>query len=595
MRNIVEDVLTKERTKRLWTTNYFPALPITPQDFDIGAVLPTMLYLARFGHRRGKGKFVSTFGQSTTGGLKAPTVSDVAERLTARHTTQIQGFDDEIGKAVLSDLLLSRCLENRKHAQGHHEQVQRIFPTHYFASWIDLPEQSVNLRNVPELLTALLASQPVGESLDPLGVGPFPVGVADLAQNRLLALFGRHCAIRGPHAANLASDVFLEDIAEDIGIDELLAIRIANACGNAPDSAGKDNNIPNRHPLASLAAGALQEDLAVFISAYGRAIPRHAFLQMLEAGIGLGLLNLLLSTAHIVNDWEHTGEVIAGALQTGLPLFVDASQGQNGTLRELSEASLTECLRRYDRLPVGMMLLRVLDEAVASDPDLKDALPQGHPAPSDRVGFLGDILHERHPDARLIRRDLDRDCQRLADSLERNDFAENVVTILRSKDRNAAVRLAEALCDLMGDRQQAAKFRLALDSALLTDKSNGLAVRRRVSRTVDGRRRSLDVRSIVLSSATLDFLVHRHLRDGVDGESSCPLTLHHFLDLLRDRYGLFVDQEPPGQLIPRELLLKNKAWLERRLRDLGLLIGVNDAESMKQLRPRYQGVASHVD
>ena len=28
--------------------------------------------------------------------------------------------------------------------------------------------------------------------------------------------------------------------------------------------------------------------------------------------------------------------------------------------------------------------------------------------------------------------------------------------------------------------------------------------------------------------------------------------------------------------------------LERRLRDLGLLVGVNDAEFMKHLRPRFQ-------
>jgi hypothetical protein len=59
--------------------------------------------------------------------------------------------------------------------------------------------------------------------------------------------------------------------------------------------------------------------------------------------------------------------------------------------------------------------------------------------------------------------------------------------------------------------------------------------------------------------------------------------------LLRERYGLYVDREPPGHPVSQELLLRNKAWLERRLRDLGLLIGVNDAESMKQLRPRYQG------
>jgi len=32
------------------------------------------------------------------------------------------------------------------------------------------------------------------------------------------------------------------------------------------------------------------------------------------------------------------------------------------------------------------------------------------------------------------------------------------------------------------------------------------------------------------------------------------------------------------------------ALLERRLRDLGVLVGMNDAESMKQLRPRFRAV-----
>ena len=39
--------------------------------------------------------------------------------------------------------------------------------------------------------------------------------------------------------------------------------------------------------------------------------------------------------------------------------------------------------------------------------------------------------------------------------------------------------------------------------------------------------------------------------------------------------------------IGQDLLRANKQWLERRLRDLGLLVGVNDAESMKQLRARF--------
>ena len=40
--------------------------------------------------------------------------------------------------------------------------------------------------------------------------------------------------------------------------------------------------------------------------------------------------------------------------------------------------------------------------------------------------------------------------------------------------------------------------------------------------------------------------------------------------------------------ISNDLLHANRAVLERRLRDLGLLVGVNDAEAMKHLRPRFE-------
>ena len=122
----------------------------------------------------------------------------------------------------------------------------------------------------------------------------------------------------------------------------------------------------------------------------------------------------------------------------------------------------------------------------------------------------------------------------------------------------------------------------------MSNQPNGLAVKRRVSREQRGERRSLDLRSIVLNPALLDFLVHRHLRKAAKGKPFHPLSLPDFLTLLRERYGLYIDREPPGQPMSQDVLLRNKAWFERRLRDLGLLIGVNDAESMKQLRPRYQ-------
>ena len=40
--------------------------------------------------------------------------------------------------------------------------------------------------------------------------------------------------------------------------------------------------------------------------------------------------------------------------------------------------------------------------------------------------------------------------------------------------------------------------------------------------------------------------------------------------------------------ISNELLQRNRTILERRLRDLGLLVGVNDAEAMKRLKPRFE-------
>jgi len=593
VRQIVESVLTAARTERQWTSIYEPALPFTPQDFDIAALMPMMLYLARFGHRRGRGRFATTFGNDTGQEPRAPSVADVASALAGNQNTSIENFDDEIGEALLGDLLLSHCLENRRHAEGQQEQVQRVFPTHYFASWIDLPGKSIDLRNVPEMLTALLAGQQTGKTLSPAVDAPFRVGAEDFSQNPLLALFGRHCMIHGEHAANLASDRFREQDATDTGIDELLAVRMGQLCGSAPNRAATDYPIPNRTPLARRAADGLREDLVAFISVYGTHMPRLAFLQMLEAGIGLGLVNVLLSTAGIVDDWTRTGEVPEPARQQTIPLFVDASQGQDRQLRDLSEGSVWDCLQRYDRFPIGMMLLRVIDDAASSDEDLMDRLPADRPDPTARIRFLGDLLQDRAGDIELDWRQLKRECKSLADALEDEGLADDVVDILRYKDRNPAERVAEALCALMGDKQQQGKFRLALDSALLIDRPNGLAVRRQVSRMIDGKKTRLVARSIVLSSAALDFLVHRHVRDASAAYPPVPLSLQRFLALLRDRYGLYVDRAPPGQSISSELLLENKTWLERRLRDLGLWIGVNDAESMKQLRPRH-GVAGVV-
>ena len=99
-RNIVEESLTKQRADALWTANYLPALPMTPQNFDVGALLPAMLYLARWGHRRGVGRFAATFGQQEGKIQKPPTIADVARRLVQPEST-LGSFNDAIGQLSL--------------------------------------------------------------------------------------------------------------------------------------------------------------------------------------------------------------------------------------------------------------------------------------------------------------------------------------------------------------------------------------------------------------------------------------------------------------------------------------------------------------
>lgn len=589
-RKIVEDVLGPARTRKLWTANYDPVLGFTPQTFEIGTLLPAMLFMARFGKRRGTGKFAKTFARGQTGTRATASVADVTAGIVQPDNSDFVGFADALGQSMLGDLLLSWCLENRNHAEGQTEPVQRILPTHYFASWVDLPDNIGHLRGVPELLTALLARQIDGDLLRPNTDGPFPVGATDLDRNPLLKLFRRHCAPQGPDVANQAADRFAEADAADLGIDELLAVRIALALGHAPDPARGDRDIANRWPLARRAGEGLADDLGIFIAVCAPDIPRQTFLRMLEAGIGLGMLNLLLSTATILDHWQRTGDVLAPEEQTPIPLFVDASQGQNLALRETAEAAMTDCMRRLEQLPVQLMMLRLLDDAVHTDRVLSGQLPPDSPDPTRYIQLLGDVYQDRHPRSAPILDRLFDYAQQLGEALE--DGSPQVALQMRN---TTLLDIAHGLCTLMGPKIQSVQFQRALESALMSDKPNGLAVRRRISRTESGQRRSHDVRAIVLSSAALDFLVHRHLYADLGGQPAGTLTLHRFLDLLRDRYGLYIDEEPPGQSLPRELLMENKAWFERRLRDLGLLIGVNDAEAMKQLRPRYQRSSDHAD
>ncbi|MER9403661.1 hypothetical protein NKI36_06315 [Mesorhizobium caraganae] len=588
-RRVVESVLGNHMTAQIWTSTYPPVFPFVPQDFSVGAILPMMLYLFRWGHRRGKGRFAETYGEKG-----APTIRSTVDKLVK--DTRIIGFESNVAKEILGDFLLTSILENKRHAEAHDEQVQRCFANHYFASWIDLPISAANLRGVPEMVTALLSDQRDGEFVEPFGErGRYRVG-ARVQDNELLTALGPGTATVGSLKSDLKSDEFDERVT--LPLDQLLTVRLAEGCGEAPSRAVGRNNpgpIPNQRPIAISAAETFREDMLVFLDCYARGdtTPRTALLSMLESAMAIGLTTILTATVEIMNRWGTSGELPAEDEAAAFPLLVDCSSGSDPGLREASEQSGFLLRQALNRLPAILMHVRLLDFYVRKESELDPrTLPASSPDATNWLNLLGSFLNGSHDEAAEAKRYARRIARKLRDAADEAEDVELRALLHEEVEIDDPGRaLAEALsAAFTGSSSGKERLYQFLTSSLMTDEVNGLAKRRKVAlqRTRSkGQHRQGDALSIVLTNTVIEYLVHRHIRRPGKGRKVRTLSYPEFLQILRERYGFFVDRAPPNMAVPSDLLQRNRRMLERRLRDLGLLIGVNDAERMKKLKARY--------
>lgn len=590
-RSIVDQLFGRDMTREIWTGNYDKVLPLTIQDFDLTAVLPAVFYMFRFGQRRGKGKFLETFTSTPEGNArerkKSANIGRIGHQLSADQS--FSGFEDEVGTAILSDMLLCFCLENARHALGREEQVQRVAPAHYMASWIDLPDHVSHLRFVPEMIVAMLANQR-GEYVQPNledGKTWFAVG-REFESNVLLRVFHKGVERKGELGSRTA-DKFNE--VTPVGLDQLLMIRLAQRLGAAPEKLyGKEGErIPNQRPIAERAAREFSEDIRRFVRSYAEAIPRHAFVEILESCMAVGLTTILTSVAEILFQWAPSGQIPRSCEQTPAFLLLDCSNGLNRQLRTLAEQSMDDFVRRIESLPVILMALRLLDRAARHDPRIKKLNLSSCPDATEWLNLLGDLSNNRRDEAIMVQYELERRASELAEKLE-EDYPETAEMLRDAhSDHSALWRLSEALTSLLGRENTQSNLTKCMDSALLMERPNGLASKRIVMRTDSdlAARKRREVRSLVFTDSVLDYLVHLHTLSAGNRDGVRPISFKDFLRILRARYGFCVDEAPRGMAISNELLQANRIALERRLRDLGLLVGVNDAESMKRLRPRF--------
>ena len=595
-REIVENALSPDLVNEIWTGSYDKVLPVTILGFEISAILPAVLYMFRFGHRRGAGDFLSTYGPAsgTPAQKRRQTTADrIATKLA--ETDELAGFDGEVEKAVLGDLLLCFCLENVRHRLGRDQQVQRVLPTHYMASWVDLPWQVANLRYVPEMIVAMLANRRTGRYVTPsdeTDIKPFPI-LNRYEENPLFRAFGQGVIRRSGSSSDLASDSF-DEADEAVGLDQLLTIRLAQQLRAAPQKVrpsktlGVDaHKISNQRPIAAVAGRNFSDNIRRFVRSYADSAPRHAFVDMLESCIAVGLTTILTSTVEILFHWEATGRVKDDDDQRPAALFVDCSGGADRRLRLRAEQSTDDLLRRLERIPVILMTLRLLDYEARSRPRIRSQQVATRPYATEWLNLLGDLFHNCHPEAPHVALLIEDKAEKLADRVA--EHHDDVASMLRDDPDDGphpVSRLAGGLMTLMG-RQPREDLTKLVDSSLAVGRPNGLAVKRTTTRgSGPGMRRRRDVRALVFTDSVLDYLVHQHMLPGPKGGDDANIV--SFLAFLREDYGFHVDTEPPGVTISNEILGRNRAALERRLRDLGLLIGVNDAERMKRLTPRFE-------
>jgi hypothetical protein len=591
-RSIVDELFGRDMTREIWTGNYDKVLPISIQDFDLTAVLPAVFYMFRFGQRRGKGKFLETFASQQEGSVRerrrSANVARIARHLATK--SAFTGFEGEVAEAILSDMLLCFCLENVRHALGREEQVQRVAPTHYMASWIDLPEAVGHLRYVPEMIAATLANQ-TGEYIQRNQEEDgkktwFAVG-RGFQDNVLLKAFDAG-VIPGDILGSLTSDRF--DERRLVGLDQLLTVRLAQQLGAAPDKlrGAEGEKISNQRPISQKAAREFSEDMRRFVRAFAAVIPRHAFVETLESCIAVGLATIMTSAAEILFYWAESGQVIKTSDQKPASLFVDCSNGLNRQLRGIAEQSMDDFMRRIESVPVILMALRLLDRAARYDPKIKALKIPTRPDAVQWLNLLGDLLYARRPEATMMLYDLERKASQLAEKLQ-EDYPEDARLLSDTAQGQPVWLLAECLTHLQGRDNTQSNLVKCLDAALLIQRPNGLASKRSVARTDSdpASRKRRELRSLIFTDSVLDFLVHLHTLNGGNRAGVRSLSFRDFLRILRVRYGFCIDEAPRGMTISNELLQANRTALERRLRDLGLLVGVNDAESMKRLRPRF--------
>ena len=271
--------------------------------------------------------------------------------------------------------------------------------------------------------------------------------------------------------------------------------------------------------------------------------------------MAVGLTTIVTSVIELLFDWADTGEIRKKCDQRPTHLFVDCSNGVDRRLRALAEQSMDDFMRRIERFPVVLMALRLLDHGARYDPKLRKLDIPTRPYATDWLNLLGELLHERRE--RSAAR-----CCTIWNVRRRNwlmpleeDYPEAAEDLRNDRAQPSPVwRLAKRLRHLQGRKNTQGNVLSLVDSSLLVDRPNGLAMKRSVMRTIEGGRKKKR-RFARLSSPTRCSIIS-FIFTSCEPVTRAAIGRCHSRSFCRFSGAVRVlcRQAPPGMTISNELL-----------------------------------------
>ncbi len=341
----------------------------------------------------------------------------------------------------------------------------------------------------------------------------------------------------------------------------------------------KESKEPSRfQPLCIEHADIMAEDILRLL-AYEPYIPRSVLVDYLKTLMAFHLalyhLKLLQILPKLVK--QRSGNALESSLSP-LAIIVDMADINNPHMAELARKSADRTYRQIPAFVQANFVVKKLDEMAEYLSKKTGKLA----TPGNGVFNVVDLVTLLKPE-----HDIERQAYfkfRLASLIEESTSeSEDIDPEIRDVTGMGLGEFESFIEILMAYRGKYHHQYITqcLDSLLLKNKENGLLAQ---SRTKGSPRR------FVLGSKLLEVLLQIAVLTQDDGRFvTREVRIEELLAILRDRYGLHIDQLPEAQvsILDRRALRLNLEAFKRRLREIGFYEDLSDAYVTQKVSPRY--------